>query len=66
MFNATAEEQRHAANQINNWTADGQYESPVGQVFPLNEAAAAHEIQEANTLQGAGTLAGKILVDAKA
>ncbi len=31
-------------------------------VLPLSEAAAAHRLQEDNTLRGAGTLTGKIVL----
>jgi NADPH2:quinone reductase len=35
---------------------------PIGRTFPLAEAAAAHRLQEENTLQKAGTLTGKIVL----
>jgi NADPH2:quinone reductase len=62
MFNATAEEQRASADDINRWLAAGKLRSLVGQTFPLAEAGAAHRLQEDNTLNKAGTLTGKILV----
>ena len=34
----------------------------IGREFPLSEAAAAHRLQEENTLGKAGTLSGKIVV----
>ena len=34
----------------------------IGKTFPLAEAAAAHLLQEENTLKKAGTLSGKIVV----
>jgi NADPH2:quinone reductase len=34
----------------------------ISRVFPLSEAAAAHRLQEENTLRKAGTLAGKIVL----
>ena len=35
---------------------------PVGKVFPLAEATAAHRLLEENTLHKSGSLAGKILL----
>jgi NADPH2:quinone reductase len=62
MFNATSAEQRRCADDINRWLAEGRLKPPVGKVFPLAEAAAAHAFLEANTLGGAGTLVGKVLI----
>jgi NADPH2:quinone reductase len=62
MFKATADEQRRAADDINRWLKSGQLRAPIGCVLPLSEAAAAHRLQEANTLQKQGTLAGKIVL----
>lgn len=62
MFKATADEQRACADDINRWLAAGQLRPNISKIFPLAEAAAAHELQEANTLQKAGTLAGKIVL----
>ena len=41
---------------------DGKLKANISAVFPLSEAAAAHQLQEDNTLAKAGTLAGKIVV----
>jgi NADPH2:quinone reductase len=62
MFNATADEQRTCAEEIGRWLAEGKLRPKISQSFPLDEAAAAHALQEANTLQRAGTLSGKILL----
>lgn len=62
MFNATPEEQRVCALRINDWLASGAYRPRIGKTFPLSEAAAAHRLQEENTLQKAGTLSGKIVL----
>ena len=62
MFNATPAEQRRCADDINRWLADGRLEAPIGRVFPLSEAAAAHRLLEENTLHGAGTLTGKVVL----
>lgn len=63
MFNAPADAQREAAEQINGWLAEGKLRANIGRVMPLAEAAAAHRLQEENTLGGAGTLTGKIVLD---
>lgn len=62
MFNATPEEQRICAEEMNRWYAAKQLRVLIGKVFPLEAAAAAHAFQEANTLGKAGTLTGKIVV----
>ena len=62
MFNATPEEQRHCAEEINRWLSEGKLRANIDRVLPLSEAAAAHHLQEENTLEGAGTLAGKIVL----
>jgi NADPH2:quinone reductase len=62
MFKATAEEQRACAADINKWLAEGKLKPKIGRVLALSEAAAAHRLQEDNTLRKAGTLAGKIVL----
>ncbi len=62
MFNATPAEQRRSAEDINHWLADGKLDVPIGKVFPLSEAAAAHRYLEENALHGAGTLTGKVVL----
>lgn len=62
MFNATPDEQRRAAEDINRWLAEKKLHVAIGKTFPLKEAAAAHRLQEENTLHKAGTLTGKIVV----
>jgi NADPH2:quinone reductase len=62
MFNATPDEQRRCAEDINRWLAEKKLDIPIGRTFPLSEAAAAHRLQEENTLQRAGTLFGKIVL----
>ena len=63
MFNATDEEQRHAAEYMNTAFINNQWKPQVGKTFSLDEAALAHQLQEENTLQGSGTLAGKIVLE---
>ncbi|HEV3144876.1 MAG TPA: NADPH:quinone reductase [Gemmataceae bacterium] len=62
MFKATADEQRECAKDINRWLSEKKLRVLVGKTFPLAEAAAAHRLQEENTLNKAGTLSGKIVV----
>jgi NADPH2:quinone reductase len=62
MFNATPDEQRAAADDINRWLAQGKIKPRIDRVMRLDEAAAAHRLQEENTVGKAGTLAGKIVI----
>ena len=62
VFNATPDEQRRCADDINRWLAEGKLRPPVGGTFPLAETAAAHRFLEENTLQKAGTLIGKVVL----
>lgn len=62
MFNAAPEEQRKCADDINRWLAEKKLQVPIGRTMKLAEAAAAHRLQEDNTLQKAGTLTGKIVL----
>lgn len=62
MFNMTPAEQEACAHDINAWLASGNLKVLVGKTFGLEEAAAAHQLQEDNTLRKAGTLTGKIVV----
>jgi NADPH2:quinone reductase len=62
MFNASPDEQRAAAEDLNRLLQSGQLKPLIGAEFALSEAAAAHQLQEDNTLAGAGTLSGKIVL----
>jgi NADPH2:quinone reductase len=62
MFNATPEEQRVCAEDINRWLADKKLHVPIGRIFRMSEAASAHRLQEQNTVGKAGTLMGKIVL----
>ncbi len=62
MFQATPQEQRHCAEDMSRWMAQGKLLSRIGRILPLAEAAAAHRLQEENTIHQAGTLAGKIVL----
>lgn len=63
MFKAPPTEQQKSAATINQWFAEGQLTASIGATLPLEQAAAAHRLQEDNTLHGAGTLNGKIVVE---
>ena len=62
MFKAPPHEQRHAADEINEWLVQGKLKARISMEVPLAKAAEAHAIQESNTLSGTGTLAGKIVL----
>jgi len=62
MFMATPEEQRHSAENINQWLAEEKLKANIDRVMPLSEAAAAHRLQEESTIGKAGTLSGKIVL----
>ncbi len=62
MFAMTPDEQRACANDMNTWMASGALRAVIGQTFALKAAAAAHQLQEDNTVGKKGTLTGKIVV----
>ncbi|MBX6312595.1 MAG: NADPH:quinone reductase [Isosphaeraceae bacterium] len=62
MFNGTPDEQRRCAEDIHRWVEAGRLRAVVGRIFPLEEAAQAHRLLEENTLGGAGTLSGKVVL----
>jgi NADPH2:quinone reductase len=62
MFKATPEEMEFCANDMNRWFTEGKLKSQIDRVMPLSKTAEAHRWQEENTLGGAGTLAGKIVL----
>lgn len=62
MFNATPEEQRAAAEDINRWLVAGKLKPRIDRTLPLDEAAAAHRLQEESTVGKSGALAGKVVI----
>ncbi|MBM97539.1 MAG: quinone oxidoreductase [Planctomycetaceae bacterium] len=62
MFKASADEQRECATQINEWLNAESLQPRISHRFGLCDAAAAHKLQEDNTLHQAGTLSGKIIL----
>jgi len=63
MFKATHAEQAAAAADINRWLAAGQLRIPIDRILPLARTAEAHALQEAATVSGSGTLAGKLVIE---
>ncbi len=62
MFNATPEEQRTCAYDMNRWIEEGVLKPIVGRAFPLRAAADAVRFLEENSLKGAGSLTGKVVI----
>jgi NADPH2:quinone reductase len=62
LFNATPDEQRASAKAIRALADRGGWRPRIGKTFPLAEAAAAHKLQEENTLHKKGSLTGKIVL----
>lgn len=62
MFNASAEEQRPAADAVSDWMAKGQLKARIDRVLPLSETAQAHRLQEESTVGKSGALAGKVVL----
>jgi NADPH:quinone reductase len=62
VLNATADEQQIAAVDINRWLAAGKIKPRIDRIMPLDQAAAAHRLQEESTVGKSGALAGKIVI----
>ena len=62
MFNVPPDLQRRCADDINRWVHEGTLKPLIGKTFGLSEAAAAHRLQDDNSVGKAGTLMGKIVV----
>ena len=62
MFNATPDEHRAAAEDVNRWMAEGKLKANIDRVLPLAQTAEAHRLQEESTIRKAGTLCGKIVL----
>lgn len=62
MFNATPNEQRAAADDINRWLTEGKLKPRIDRVLPLAETAAAHKLQEESTIHKTCALAGKLVL----
>jgi NADPH2:quinone reductase len=62
MFNAGADDQRRAAEEIASWMAAGKLRAHIDRVLPLEQLAEAHRLQEDFTVHGRGTLSGKLVI----
>ncbi len=62
MFNATPDQQRRCADDMIRWVEEGRLKTIVGRTFPLSAAAEAQRFLEENTLKGAGSLTGKVVI----
>jgi NADPH2:quinone reductase len=62
MFNATAEELRAAAEDVNRWAAEGKLKARIDRVMPLSAAVEAHRLQEDSTIRQSGVISGKIVL----
>lgn len=62
MFKATPDEQRGCAADINHWLTTGQLKPVIDRVMRLSEAAEAHRLQEAHTVQKQSNLTGKLVL----
>jgi NADPH:quinone reductase len=62
MFNTTPEQQRRCATDMIRWLEEGLLNPLVGRTFPLSAAVEAQRFLEENTVKGAGTLTGKVVI----
>jgi NADPH2:quinone reductase len=62
IFNATPEEQRLCAEDIDRWMGEGKLKANIDRIMPLAETAVAHKLQEESTIAKAGALSGKIVL----
>lgn len=62
MFKASPEELRTCGSDINRWLAEGKIKPRISHRFQLSDSAEAHQLQESNTINQAGSLAGKIVL----
>jgi NADPH2:quinone reductase len=62
MFNASADQQRAAAKDLSHWLVEHKLVPNIDRVLPLSQTAAAHRLQEENTLGKAGKISGKIVL----
>ncbi len=62
MFKASADEQRSCATDINHWLGTGKLKPVIDRVMPLSDAAEAHRLQEAHTVQKRSLLTGKLVL----
>lgn len=63
MFNASADEQADCAAMINRLVEEERWRANIGIVLSLSEAVQAHVLQEEKSIQGGGSLQGKIVLE---
>lgn len=62
MFNASPDEQRASAQDMNRWMASGKLNANICHILPLSDTANAHQLQEESTVGLSGGLSGKIVL----
>lgn len=62
LFNATVEEMHRAGEEMNRWLIDGVLRANIDRVMKLSEAAQAHRLLEESSVEGKGTVTGKIVM----
>ncbi len=62
VFKASADEIQVAAQDMNQWMANGKLRANISNQLPLSETAHAHHLQEQATIHGTSKLAGKIVL----
>ncbi len=62
MFNATANELREAADEVNRCLSEKKLKARIDRVLPLSQAAEAHRLQEDSTVKKTGAVSGKIVL----
>lgn len=62
MFKESSDVQASAAADINRWVQTDALKSQIDRVLPLDQAAEAHRLQEANTVHKQSNLAGKLVL----
>lgn len=62
MFNASVDEQRVAAESLNQQLKTGAWKPLIGRCLPLSRTAEAHRIQESGMIDGSAELTGKIVL----
>lgn len=63
MFNYSADEQLNCAEDMNRWISQDRLRPIVGRTFPLDQASEAQQFLEENTIGGAGSLVGKVVIE---
>lgn len=62
MFKESPADQASAAADINRWVQSGALKAQIDRTIPLSQAALAHQLQEANTVEKQSNLSGKLVL----